>query len=174
MDTEEEEARAQVDEELVVVDDEEEELGLAMLVTTRWHAIAVGCVAIWPATVPRMRRHREVAFLALSVGNLLNPCRKAHVVEAEEIDRSGLVASASCMMTRVINTPSMMQDSCMCRWNLDRLLSMERMRRKMKNKQKTEKDLCQCSCCQCYTVFNWLKSDEKYKKFEGILSVPQK
>ena len=82
MDTEEEEARAQVDAGLVVVEDVEEELGLAMLVTTHWHVIDVGCMAIWPATVPRMRHHREVAFLALSVERLLNLCRKAH----EDVD----------------------------------------------------------------------------------------
>ena len=67
------------------MDDEEEELGLAILVTTRWHAIAVGCVAIWPATVPRICRHREVAFLALSEENLLNPCKKAQEEEDVEV-----------------------------------------------------------------------------------------
>ena len=49
----EEEDRAQVEEKLVVVADEEDELGLAMLATTRWRVIAVGCEAIWPATVPK-------------------------------------------------------------------------------------------------------------------------
>ena len=82
VDTEEEEARAQVDAGLVVVEDEVEELGLAMLVMTRWRVIDAGCVAIWPVTVPKMRRHREVAFLALSVVNLLNLCKKAH----EDVD----------------------------------------------------------------------------------------
>ena len=138
-----------------------------------WHATAVGCVAIWPVTVPKIRSHREVAFLALSEENLLNLCNEAHVVEVEEIDRSGSVASVSCTMTRVTNTPSTMQGSCMCHLNVDRLLSMVRMRRKSKIKQKTKKDLCQCSCCQCYIVFDWFKSDKKYKKSEGILSVPQ-
>ena len=86
MDTEEEEARAQVDAGLVVVDEvEEEELGLAMLVTTHWHAIVAGCVAIWPATAPKTRRHREVAFLALSAEKLLNPCIKAQEDEEEEV-----------------------------------------------------------------------------------------
>ena len=93
-----------------------------------WRAIAVGCVAIWPATVPRKRSHREVAWLALPVENPLNPCNEAHEVEEEEDDRSGSVASVSCTMTRVTNTPSTMQDNCMCRSNMDRLLSVERLR----------------------------------------------
>ena len=99
-----------------------------------WHATAVGCVAIWPVTVPKIRSHREVAFLALSEVKLLNPCNEAHEVEVEEIDRFGSVVSASCTTTREINTPLTMQDSCMCRLNLDRLLSVERMRWKQKKK----------------------------------------
>ena len=71
--------------EILVVEDEVEELGLAMLVTTHWHVIDAGCVAIWPATVPRMQRHREVAFLALSAVKLLNPCKKAQEDEEEEV-----------------------------------------------------------------------------------------
>ena len=39
------------------------------------HAIAVGCMAIWPATVPNLYSHREVALLALPEENLLNPCK---------------------------------------------------------------------------------------------------
>ena len=109
---------------------------------THWHVTDAGCVAIWPATVPKICTHREVALLALLAGNLLNLCNEAHVVEVEGIDRSGSVASASCTTMRVINTPSTMQDSCMCRLNLDRLLSVERLRWKMTKKQKTKKDLC--------------------------------
>ena len=78
------------------------------------HAIAVGCVAIWPATVPNLYRHREVAWPALPEESLLNPCKEALEVEAEEIDRSDSVASATCTTTRVTNTPSTMQDSWMC------------------------------------------------------------
>ena len=79
-----EEDRAQ-EGEILVVEDEVEELGLAMLVTTHWHVIVAGCVATWPATVPRMQRHREVAFLALSAVKLLNPCKKAQEDEEEEV-----------------------------------------------------------------------------------------
>ena len=90
--TEEEEVRALEEDGLVVVDDEEDELGLAMLVTTRWHVIVVGCVAIWPATVSKTHRHREVAFLALSAVNLLNPCKKAQEDEDVEVALYALVA----------------------------------------------------------------------------------
>ena len=119
----EEEDRAQVEEKVVVVD-EEDELGLAMLVTTHWHAIVVGCVAIWPATVPKQRSHREVELPTLPVEDLLNPCSEAHEAEEEAIGRSDSVASVSCMTTRVTNTPLMMQDNCMCHLNSGRLLSM--------------------------------------------------
>ena len=122
---------------------------------THWHVTDAGCVAIWPATVPKICTHREVALLALLAGNLLNLCNEAHVVEVEGIDRSGSVASASCTTMRVTNTPSTMQDSCMCRLNLGRLLSVERLGWKMKKKQKTKKDLCQCGCCKYHIVFNW-------------------
>ena len=47
--TEEEEDRAQVDGNLVVVDVvEEDELGLAMVVTTRWHATGAGAWSFGP------------------------------------------------------------------------------------------------------------------------------
>ena len=84
--------------------------------TIPWLVIGAGCVVIWPATVlkPVIHRRREVALPALPVEVRLNPCKEAQEAEAEEVDRSDSVASASCMTTRVINTPSMMQDSCMC------------------------------------------------------------
>ena len=119
----EEEDRAQEGETLVV-EDEVEELGLAMLVTTHWRVIVAGCVAIWPATVPKQCSHREVELPTLPVEDLLNPCSEAHVAEVEAIDRFDSVASVFCMTTRVTNTPLMMQDSCMCHLNLGRLLSM--------------------------------------------------
>ena len=93
--------------------------------TIHWHAIDVGYVAIWPVTAPTMCSPREVVLPTLPVENLSNLCREAHVAEDEAIGRSDLVASAYCTMMRVTNTPSTMQDSCMCHSNLDRLLSME-------------------------------------------------
>ena len=128
------------EEETVVVEQEEEKAVLDRMIPSL--VIAVGCVAIWPATVPRMHSHREVALPALPVENLLNLCREAQEDEAEEVDRSASVASASCTTTRVTNTPSTMQDSCMCRLKWDTLLLTERLRWKVKKQQKTKKNLC--------------------------------
>ena len=91
-------------------------VGVALDRMIPWLVIGAGCVVIWPATVlkPVIHRRREVALPALPVEVRLNPCKEAQEAEAEEVDRSDSVASASCMTTRVINTPSMMQDSCMC------------------------------------------------------------
>ena len=74
----------------------------------------MGCVAIWPMTIPKMCSHREVALQALLEVNLLNPCNEAQEEEDVEADRSDSVASVSCTMTRVTNTPLMMQNNCMC------------------------------------------------------------
>ena len=161
---------AEVEDAVVVVDVVVR--GAALGRMTRWRVTAVGCVAIWPVTAPTICSHREVELPTLPVENLSNLCKKAHVAEAEEIGRSGSVASASSMMMRVTNTPSMMTDSCMCRWTLGRLLPMERMRRKIKKIQKTKKDVCQCGCKWHHIVFNWYRSTEKYKKCQGMLSVP--
>ena len=98
--------------ETVVEVEEAEGVLLDRMIPLR--ATAVGCVATWPATVPNLLSHRGVAWPALPEESLLNPCKEAQEVEAEEVDRSDSVASASCTTTRVINTPSMMQDSCMC------------------------------------------------------------
>ena len=132
----------------------------------------MGCVAIWPVTVPKQCSRREVELPTLPVEDLLNPCSEAHVAEVEGIDRFDSVASVFCMTMRVTNTPLMMQDNCMCHLNLNRLLSMERLRWKVRKTQKTEKDLCQCGCKSHHVVFNWYGSTEKYKKCQGMLSVP--
>ena len=126
---------------MVVVDDEEEELGLAMRVTTCWHAIAVGCMAIWPATVPKMRHHREVAFLALSVGSLLNPCKKAQEDEDVEVALYASVASMWFMTKRETSILLMMLASSTYHWKLYKLW-VSLLRRKIQKIQKTKKDLC--------------------------------
>ena len=109
---------------VVDADVEEEEINQQRLsIMIRLLVTGVGCVAIWPATVPNLYSHREVAWLALPEESLLNPCKEAQEVEAEEVDRSDSVASASCTTTRVINTLSTMQDNCMCHWNWNKLLS---------------------------------------------------
>ena len=101
-----------------------------------------GCVAIWPMTVPTLgASHWEVAILALPVEHSLNPGKKAHKEEVVMVGKSNLEASTSCTMQRVNNTLSMMQDSCMCLLNSDRLLP-SLLRSKMKIKQKTKKILC--------------------------------
>ena len=140
--------------------------------TIRWRAIDVGYVAIWPVTAPTMCSLREVVLPTLPVENLSNLCRKAQEAEAEGIGRSDSAVSASFMTMRVTSTPSMMKGSCMYRWILGRLLPVVRMRRKMKKKQKTKKDVCQCGCWMHHIVFNWYMSTEKYKKCQGMLSVP--
>ena len=100
--------------EVETVVEVEVEIGVVLDHMIPLRAIAVGWVAIWPTTVPNLYNHREVAWPALPEESLLNPCKKAPEVEAEEVDRSDSVASASCTTTRVTNTPSTMQDSCMC------------------------------------------------------------
>ena len=94
----------------------EMEAGVVLDRTIPWLVIGAGCVVIWPATVPKLVRHRrrEVALPALPVEVRLNPCKEAQEVEVEEVDRSDSVASVSCTTTRVINTLSTMQDNCMC------------------------------------------------------------
>ena len=72
------------------------------------------CVAIWPVTVPKQPSHRELASLALLKEDHLNPCKEAQECEDVEVDRFDSVPSVFCMITRVINTPSMMQDNSMC------------------------------------------------------------
>ena len=96
--------------ETVVEVEEAEGVLLDRMIPLR--ATAVGCVATWPATVPSLLSHRGVAWPALPEESLLNPCKEAQEVEAEEVDRSDSVASASCSTTSVINTLSTMQDSC--------------------------------------------------------------
>ena len=41
----------------------------------------MGCMAIWPVTVPKRLSHREVAMLVLPVEDYLNPCKKAQEEE---------------------------------------------------------------------------------------------
>ena len=104
------------DAEVETVVEIEEEAGVVLDRMIPLRATAVGCMAIWPVTVlnPVTYNRREVATLALPEEDFLNPCKKAQKDEGEELDRSDSVASVSCTTTRVTNTPSTMQDSCMC------------------------------------------------------------
>ena len=102
------------DAEVEIVVEVKEEAGVVLDRMIPLRATAVGCMATWAATIPSLLSHREVAWLALPEESLLNQCKEAQEVEAEEVDRSDSVASASCTTTRVISTPLTMQDSCMC------------------------------------------------------------
>ena len=114
MDSEEKEDQVLVVEDQVVVVDVEEDLtvrGLSIL--TLLHVTGVGCVAIWPVTVPspRVQRHREAAVLALPVENFLNPGIKAQE-EEEGVERFGLGASMSYMTRLEMSIQWTMQVSC--------------------------------------------------------------
>ena len=76
-------------------------------------ATAVGCMAIWPATVPNpvMHSRREVALLALPKRDFLNPGIKTQEVE-EEVERFVSGASISYMMRPEMNTRWTMQVNC--------------------------------------------------------------
>ena len=63
------------EEEEIVVAPGEQRAALDPMIL--WLAIVVGCVAIWPVTVPKICSHREVAILALPVESFLNPCKEA-------------------------------------------------------------------------------------------------
>ena len=74
----------------------------------------MGCVAIWPVTVPKMdmHSHREVAMLALPEEDSHNPGKKAHSVDEAVEGKSGLVPLMCCMMGTGMNIPWTMQVSC--------------------------------------------------------------
>ena len=58
----------------------------------RWLVTGVGCVAIWPATVPKLALHRprEVAMLALPAEFSHNPAKKGLKIVVGE-GRLGMV-----------------------------------------------------------------------------------
>ena len=108
-----------------VVEDqvEEEEQEVAAPILIHWLVIGVGCVAIWPVTVPPPTASRwEVAQAALPVERFPNPGTKAHNVVEEEVGKFGSLASMSCSTKRVILTLSTTQSNCMCHWTLSKLL----------------------------------------------------
>ena len=124
-----------------------------------------GCVAIWPVTVPRpvICSLREVAMLALPVVSSLNLGKKAQE-EEEEVGQFGSEASTSCMTRLEMNFQWTMQVNCTSPSDWNKLWPREGMRRKILMKQKTEKNLCQCSRCWSYTVFNWCKFTKRKEK----------
>ena len=127
--------------ETVVGVKEEAEVALDHMIPL--HATAVGCVAIWPVTVPNLLSHREVALPALPEENLHNPCIEAQEEEAE-VGLFGSGASMSCMTRLGMNTQWTMQDNCTSPLAMNLLRPRRRLRRKSLKTQKTKKDLCEC------------------------------
>ena len=117
----------------------------------------MGCVPTWPVTVLKQHNHKEVAMLALPVEDSRNPVRKGQGIVVVE-GRLGLVLWESCMMKRDMNIPLMTMVNYTFPITPSRLLPLERLRRKRKNKQKTKKVLCQCSRYWCYTLLNWFRT----------------
>ena len=106
---------------------EAEEEGQDHPVLIHWRVIGVGCVAIWPATVPKpVASRREVAQTALPMEHSSNLGTKAHNVVEEEVGKFGSLASMSCSTKRVILTLSTNQGNCMCHWTLRNLLENEK------------------------------------------------
>ena len=128
---------------LVVVGKEEDEAALDHLILLL--VTSAGCMAIAPVTIPKLvtHSHREVAMLALpEEATHSDPGRQAQREEEEEDVRCNLGDSVSYMMRTGINIPWTMQVNCTSPLNLHRLLTVVRMRRKFKTKQKTKKDIC--------------------------------
>ena len=74
------------DAEVETVVEVEEEAGVVLDHTIPLRATAVGCVATWPATVPSLLSHREVAMLSLPVEDSLNLGTKAQEDVEEMLD----------------------------------------------------------------------------------------
>ena len=68
----------------------------------------MGCMTIWPVTVPKRPSRREAAMLALPMENSHNPGKKAQNLEVV-VDKSDSEDLVSYTTMRVINIPSMMQ-----------------------------------------------------------------
>ena len=101
--------------QVVVVDEEEEERHRqAQLTMIHWPVIGAGCVAIWPATVPRLApcRRTGVAMQALPAGLSHNLGKKAHREDVVVVGKSGLVPLMYCMMGTGMNIPWTMQVNC--------------------------------------------------------------
>ena len=76
------------DAEVETVVEIEEEAGVVLDRMIPLRATAVGCVATWPATIPSLLSHREVAWLALPEESFLNPGKKAQE-DVVEVARCG-------------------------------------------------------------------------------------
>ena len=91
-------------ETVVTLEEEEAEVLLDHMIL--WRAIVVGCMAIWPATVPNQRSRKGVAMLCPPVEDSHNPVRKGQGI-VDEGGRLGLVQWGSYTMMRDMNIPLM-------------------------------------------------------------------
>ena len=70
-----------------------------------WRVIAMGCMAIWPVTIPSSdSSHREVEFLSLPAVDSLNPAKKGQEI-VDEVGKLDLVRWGSYTMKRDMNIP---------------------------------------------------------------------
>ena len=117
-------------------------------------ATAVGCVAIWPVTVPRTHSHRGILVLFPLEADSLNPGNKAQE-DAVENAQSDLVESMYCMMRTATSIQWMTLINCTFHLLRTMLWVLSSLRRKTPqiNKQ-TEKVLCQCGSWN-HDVFGW-------------------
>ena len=122
---------------------EEEKAALGRMILLL--ATGAGCVAIWPVTVlnPVVLSHGEVAMLALPAEDSHNPGKEAQGL-VEEVVSCDLGASMYYMMRTGMNIPWTMQVNCTSPLILQKLLTKERLRWKMKIRQKTKKILRSC------------------------------
>jgi len=119
---------------LGVTPEAEEDVDVVTLLTLiHWRAIAAGCVAIWPVTVPRQHSRREVSMIDLPEEHFPNPGSKAQGIE-EEVVGSASGVSMCCMMKMGIHIPWMMQVNCTSPSNAHWMLAMLELRRKNQKK----------------------------------------
>ena len=111
--------------QLGVTPEAEEDVDVVtLLIMIHWLVTGVGCVAIWPATVPKnLYNPREVAMLALPEGHSTHPGKKAHEDE-DVVARSVSGASMYYMMRTEMLFPWTMQVNCMSLSNMNKLLAM--------------------------------------------------
>ena len=129
---------------------------------------AVGCVAIWPVTVPKMYSHRGILLLFPLEANSLNPGNKAQE-DVVENAQSGLVELMYCMMRTATSIQWMMLVSCTFHLPRTMLWVFSSLRRKPpKNNKQTKEVLCQCGHWN-HDVFNWTWTAESKEKCEGGL-----
>ena len=108
-----------------------------------WRAIGVGCVVIWPVTIPALAHSRLAwAMLALLIEVLSNPGRQNQKEVEKDVCKFDWGASMYYTMRLGINTLWIMQVSCTSHSDSNKLLLTGRLRRKNQMKQNIKKALC--------------------------------